>query len=400
MAFSNRGIHMTKLTRHTIVRSATWTFAAGAAAFVLAALTAPATEAHKAITSKFTYNDHIYPILKERCARCHYEGGPTSMSLMTYQSAVPWAESMREQLVGQKMPPWYADPSGPAVKGGHMLTTKELDTLVTWAVGGAPQGALGTDPPPYTPPAVQWHAGKPDLELQMPEAHTLKAGVLEDIKDFVIPTGLKQDTWIRAVDLLPGTPSMVRDAIVSLEDGTVLAAWVPGHEAHATPSGTAFKIPAGGSLKLQVHYKKHYLDEQNDTSDQTTVGLYVTEAPLSGRALQSMSVEGPQSEADSLEPRTFSAPLKTAGRIVALRPSFDQAYESVTIQAVVGERKVPLLKLSAAQPQWYRRYWLVEPIEIPAGATIEVTAKPMLDEFAAITQRKYPLQVALDYAPQ
>ena len=134
MASSNRGIHMTKLTPRTIAKAFGWALSVSAAAFTYAALTAPATEAHKAITSKYTYNDHIYPIFKERCARCHYEGGPTSMSLMSYQSAVPWAESMREQLVGQKMPPWYADPSGPAVKGGHTLTTRELDTLVTWAV--------------------------------------------------------------------------------------------------------------------------------------------------------------------------------------------------------------------------------------------------------------------------
>ncbi len=390
MAFSNR----------SVVRGATWTLAASGAAFAFAMFTAPATEAHKAITSKFTYNQHVYPIFKERCARCHYEGGPTPMSLMSYDSAVPWAESMREQLVGQKMPPWYADPSGPAVKGGHAITTKELDTLVTWAVGGAPQGALGTDPPPYVPPPARWQAGKPDVEIAMPAAHTVKAGVVEDIKDFVVPTGLKSDTWVRAIDLMPGTASMVRDAIVSLEDGTVLAAWVPGHEATAAPSGTAFKVPAGASLKLQIHYKKHYLDEQNDTSDKTTIGLYTTEAPLSGRALQSLQIDGPQTEADSLEPRTFTGSLKTAARIVALRPSFEQAYESVLIQAVVGDRKVPILKLHAAQPQWYRRYWLAEPVEVPAGATIEVVATPKEDEFAAITQRKYPLQVGVDYTAQ
>ena len=45
------------------------------------------------------------------------------MSLTTYIDALPWAESIREQLVGERMPPWYVDPTGPAVKGGHFLPT-------------------------------------------------------------------------------------------------------------------------------------------------------------------------------------------------------------------------------------------------------------------------------------
>ena len=86
---------------------------------VLAAIAfvAPATEAHKAITSPYTYNDHIFPIVRDRCGACHFEGGPTPMSLLTYNDAVPWAESMREQLIAERMPAWYADPTGPAGQG-------------------------------------------------------------------------------------------------------------------------------------------------------------------------------------------------------------------------------------------------------------------------------------------
>ena len=84
---------------------------------LLVTLATPATEAHKAITSKYNFNDHVFPILRDRCSRCHYQGGPTPMSLTTYNDALPWAESIREQLVGERMPPWYADPVGPQVKG-------------------------------------------------------------------------------------------------------------------------------------------------------------------------------------------------------------------------------------------------------------------------------------------
>ena len=87
----------------------------------------PGTEAHKVITSPYNYNDHVFPILRDRCGRCHFPDGPAPMSLLTYKDALPWAESMREQLVGERMPTWFADPWGPGVKGGHSLTPRELD---------------------------------------------------------------------------------------------------------------------------------------------------------------------------------------------------------------------------------------------------------------------------------
>ena len=59
------------------------------------ALTMERGEAHKPITSKYTYNDDVFPIVRDRCGRCHIAGGVAPMSLMTYKDAFPWAESIR-----------------------------------------------------------------------------------------------------------------------------------------------------------------------------------------------------------------------------------------------------------------------------------------------------------------
>ena len=40
--------------------------AAFGAAVVVVALVAPATEAHKAVTSPYNFNDHVFPILRDR----------------------------------------------------------------------------------------------------------------------------------------------------------------------------------------------------------------------------------------------------------------------------------------------------------------------------------------------
>ena len=386
------------------VRRHAWKCVAIACLVTIVILTGPATEAHKGITSKYNYNIHVFPILRDRCALCHYEGGPAPMSLSDWMKAVPWAESAREHLITERMPPWYVDQTGPVVRGGHFLPTKDLDQLLSWLVGGTPRfdeksfvfgPTAGIESPVYEGPTHDWVAGAPpDLKLQFPEAFTVPSGTIEADKEFTIPTGLKEERWVRFVDLLPSDRSMVRDAVISVQNGPVLAAWVPGHQAIDPPSGSAFKIPAGAVLHVKVHYKKNYNDEQTDKTDRSTIGLYFTDAPLSGRTIESLVLNGPS------EGPKFTGTLRTAGRVVGFRPSFDQAYASVLVEAVANGKRVPLLKLRAAQPQWYRRYWLQEPIELPAGTVIEVTAVPAPpDDLSLPVPQRYPLQVAVEYVP-
>src|SRR5256885_17245067 len=67
-------------------------------------------DAHKPVTSKYTFSEDVYPIVREHCGSCHVTGGIAPMSLMTYEDARPWAESIRLELTGGPMPPWYGDP--------------------------------------------------------------------------------------------------------------------------------------------------------------------------------------------------------------------------------------------------------------------------------------------------
>src|SRR5262245_62360152 len=131
-----------------------------AAAVTVGALSLTPGEAHKAITSKYTYNDDVLPILRDKCARCHVAGGVAPMSLMTYDEAFPWAESIRAELVAAHMPPWNAEDGFGELKRAHTLTSKELDVIMTWASGGNPRGALDQKLPEVTL-KNEWAMGAP-----------------------------------------------------------------------------------------------------------------------------------------------------------------------------------------------------------------------------------------------
>src|SRR5205085_5145007 len=100
-------------------------------------------------------------------------------------------------------------------KNTPAITATEIDRILTWATGRTPQG----DPQQILPPvAIQhdWLLGKPDLILEMPST-TLASDVSETTREFTMPTNVTQAKWVRAVDLLPKTPAIMRDAVISIK---------------------------------------------------------------------------------------------------------------------------------------------------------------------------------------
>ena len=58
----------------------------------------------------------------------------------------------------------------------------------------------------------------------------------------------------------------------------------------------------------------------------------------------------------------------------------DKAYGSVDIVAITPSgRQISLLKLRGPRPQWFRRYWLQEAIELSGGSAIEARFTPLGD---------------------
>jgi hypothetical protein len=392
----------TELTARS-VRAFTLVTTAGATLALMLSTTSATLDAHKAKTSPFTYNKEIFPILRDKCSSCHVDSGPAPMSLMTYDTnggAVAWAESIREMLLAGAMPPWYADPTGPAVRNSHGLTSRELDEVITWATGGTPHGDL-TKQLATVAFKNDWAQGKPDIELPMPEPFTVPANTVQASTDVTIPTGFTEAKWVKAVDLRPGVPSMVRRAYVTVDDGPLLALWEPGGDVVTPPSGVAFRIATGAKLHVKLDYKKSWQDEQKPLSDKSVVGLYLTDPPLSGKSITSVVIDGTAGQGSSA-PRTFGGSVPVAGRVVAVTPILDDVYETVSVTAVTASGgKTPLLKLRNPRPEWARRYWLADPVELPANSRIEVATTPGDPDVGPLGQQeKFPLRISLEVVPQ
>jgi hypothetical protein len=368
-------------------------------------------EAHKAITSKYTYNDDVFPIFRDRCAQCHVENGVAPMSLTSYKDAYPWAESIRAELMAGHMPPWNAEEGFGNLKHARTLSARELDIVLTWATGGNPQGNLEQQLPPVTL-KNEWAIGAPDLALQMPAEVTVPADALEITEEVTIPTRTSEARWVRAVDLLPGTPKIVRSAVIFLkgpeaahQNGAsaperVLAMWLPGHEPDPGDVRTAFRLPAGAELGVRIHYKKTWQFEGQAIADRSTIGLYF--APEKDmQELLMLPLVSSRSGADADQTITFSRTIDADVEAVALRP--EQLPPNITVQVQAARpdgSRAPMIRLNT-RPDWSRRYWLEDPIALPRGSRIEVVANlanpDLLSEaFGSIsTSRAAPGPIAL-----
>ncbi len=94
---------------------------------------------HDPITTKITWTQEISRIVYKRCAGCHRTGGQ-AMSLLTYEEARPWAKAIRDEVSSRRMPPWGAVAGIGDFAGDPSLTTPEIDILIAWVEGGAPEG--------------------------------------------------------------------------------------------------------------------------------------------------------------------------------------------------------------------------------------------------------------------
>ena len=128
---------------------------------------ATAARAHEPITTKLTWTQEISRIIYKHCASCHHEGS-TSFSLLSYGEARPWAKAIREEVLERRMPPWGAVEGVGVFRNDPSLTPLEIEMLVSWVEGGAPEGEAIYLPPTqaFGNEAKSAQPGKPGLIVE------------------------------------------------------------------------------------------------------------------------------------------------------------------------------------------------------------------------------------------
>ena len=386
----------------------------------------PVTDSHTPIASRWNYKEHLFPVFRDNCGACHRTDGIAPMSLMTYREAFPWSQSIREEVLGLRMPPWKAEDGFGDFRNGHALPAHEMDMILEWSSGGYPQGPRTLELPAVAGPEG-WQLGPPALALEMVEPFVLDAATSEAVRYFVLPTGAPGGLPIAGVDILPGAGSVVRGAMVyfdaagvarqldEADDGPGFAApaagvfptappvavWSPGQEP-VLQDDAARTLPAGADVVLRLHYKKTWITEGQDFRDRTAVGLYAADGDVAGIeslvAASPATLDGPEA--------AFTYTLDEDARLLALLPEVDVEATDVRVVATTPDgAEIPLLFLREPNAAWPTRYWFDAAIDVPRGTEFTVSALlPPAPEYTPSASLlgidgAPPIRLLVDYAP-
>jgi uncharacterized protein (TIGR03437 family) len=372
--------------------------------FLLAALLRPG------FAQTVTWSEHIAPIVYQNCTSCHRPGQVSSISFLGYDDVRRRGSLVAQTVRTRYMPPWKPEPGWVQYRGERKLTPEQIALIDRWVSDGMPRGDQAKEP---TPPAFadDWLLGKPDLILTMPAGFDVPADGPDIYRNFVLPTGLTDDKWVKAIELKPSARAVVHhvlfasdktgaaqtqarttndgqpgfpglgsvftiqalsDPLSALSGG--LGGWVPGTTPQFLPDGIAMPLPKGSDLILQTHFHPNGAPQ----NEKTTVGVYF--GPKPDRELTQLQapaffgiqahIDIPAGEANYKVRGSFTLPVDTEAVIVSAHAHYLAKEAKLTATLPTGEVKI-LLWIRDWDFAWQDQYPLKDLVALPKGTRID-----------------------------
>ncbi len=347
-----------------------------------------------------TFSKEIVRIFQQHCQTCHHEGDIAPFPLVTYADAQPRAALIKFMTASRQMPPWKAVDGCGDFQDERRLADEEIDTIREWADAGAPEGNPVDLPPPLDF-GGGWALGQPDLVIANDEAYTPPPNA-DTYRCFTVPTNLTSTAWVAAVDTHPGDRSTVHH-VLSFIDTTgesvaldaadpgpgytcfggpgfalpgTLGGWAPGSRPLEMPDDVAFELPAASRVVLQVHYHPH---DGATQPDRTEFGIYFADAapaktmrvvPVANTAF-TIPPNDPSYRVDAELPIPTPFPLKLW--FIAPHMHLLGRKMNVEMTPLTGASQC-LVEIEDWHFNWQGAYRYRQPIDVPAGTRIHLTA--------------------------
>jgi hypothetical protein len=228
-------------------------------------------------------------------------------------------------------------------------------------------------------------------------------------QNFMVPTNFTEDKWVQAIEARPGNRSVVHHILVFASDPTgapvvlgykqvvpappapagqgtarpagaragnrqvLIATTAPGTNALVFQPGTAMLIKAGSTIRFQVHYTA----SGQAATDVSSVGMiFAKEKPateLRDSAFMNVQLKLPAGSPDTAVDSAIE--FDQDAHIWALFPHAHLRGKSWEYRLVYPDgRKQVVLSVPAYDFNWQTYYTFAEPLAVPKGARLEVTA--------------------------
>ncbi|RYH00722.1 MAG: ascorbate-dependent monooxygenase [Alphaproteobacteria bacterium] len=320
-------------------------------------------------------------------------------TLQSYADAKKRADQIAIVTGDRFMPPWKADEGKEKFTDAHRLTDAEIALIKKWADSGAPEGNKA-DLPPAPKFSPGWQLGEPDVIVQPTESYTLGAEGDDVYKCFVIPTNYAEDRYIASMEVRPGNRPVVHHAIAYLDTSGgarkldeaeagpgytsfggigvapsgALGGWAPGIMPRMAAEGSGILLPKGADIVLQVHYHRSGKAEK----DLTKLGLYFAKGPVDKQIrtmiLPNRELRIPAGEANYKIGATRRVQQDIT--VLSVTPHMHLLGKEMDVNATLpdgGSKK--LVRVNDYDFNWQTIYSLKNPMQLPAGSKLEMTAR-------------------------
>lgn len=339
-------------------------------------------------------------IFQQHCQTCHHEGDVAPFSLVTYEEAKPWAAMIRVMTQTRQMPPWKPSDGCGDFADRRGLSDGEIDVLAKWVEAGAPEGNPADLPAPLDF-GGGWALGEPDLVLSNADPYTPPSHQ-DTYRCFTIPTNLVADRWVSAVDTHPGDRQSVHHVIsfidptgasVALDEADpgpgytcfggpgfslpgTLGGWAPGSRPLQLPDGTGFELPANARVVLQVHYHPHHAETR---PDQTQFGIYFADSRPS-KTMRVIPIVNntftiPPHDSNYRVDAALPIPVPFPIKVWFVAPHMHLLGRKMQVEMTRPDETTEcLIDIQDWDFNWQGAYRYREPVSVPAGARLSLTA--------------------------
>jgi hypothetical protein len=364
------------------------------------------------IAQTVTFYKDIAPIIQNKCAMCHHEGGSAPFSLLTYEDVARRTSFIKKVVNDKYMPPWKADPHYVSFSNERILSDKEIKTITDWINLKAPKGN-----PSDLKSKVNFIEGtrlnrKPDLVLSLKHPFIVKGDNQERFMVFCIPYQLQEDQNVEAiefystnyklihhanfgfhqtfssldtsglpesVDLLNGSEKYGAYSILS-QKLVYYSGWIPGTTYESYPGNMGWVMPKKGMVLFYVHYAPSPIDVKINSE----IHLFFKKTPIE-RVISVVNI-GTGGKGD-IDPPLIIQPdsiLKVKATILSKKdqsllfawPHMHLLGKSFKAYAVTPLKDtIPLIYIPSWDFNWQDIYKYRKLIKIPAMSVITIEAE-------------------------
>ncbi len=235
--------------------------------------------------STANFSADVLPIIEDRCASCHVQGGIgwATLPLETVGDVAAIADGIAVVTTSGYMPPWPASDLSVPFQHDWSLSADEVTTLATWSSGG---GAIDVDASQKLVATNQaFEPIEEDMVLRQAEPYAGDPEIADDYRCQIVDPQVTETTWIKGYHFAPeieevhhvivskgnseariaadaldgsdGKPGWTCYGLTGIRGGvSSFGGWVPGQSPEIYPDGIGRRLDPGDFFIVQTHF--HY----------------------------------------------------------------------------------------------------------------------------------------------